>query len=165
MALLVQRGMKRNWQNACYQRNTNITSIATGGFSQESGRKAYKWSFAMFLDPGTQGYMRLEATGSYSWVAAAWMRISSWDKVVERVFFFSLHTNPVERAGGVRPRPCVREKHVTVPYTGGSLHHPDPSFARDLQRIRRAPPHFCKFRPTASGCSLRADSQEALINR
>lgn len=50
MALLSQRGMKGNWQNVCYQRNTNSASIATEGLFQESKREAYEWSFAMFLE-------------------------------------------------------------------------------------------------------------------
>lgn len=107
---------------------------------------AWHLSWQVFLDPGTQSHMRLEAKESYSLVAAAWMRISSWDKAVGRVFPFNLRTNP-ERESGVRSRPYVREKHITEVYTGGSPHNSEPSFLRDLQRAGRALHLFCKFRP------------------
>lgn len=127
---------------------------------------AWHLSWQVLLDPGTQGHMRLEAKGSYSLVTAAWKRISSGDKAVGSVFPFNLRTNPVERAGGVRP--CVGEKHTTVVYTGDTPRNSTPSFLRDLQPTGRAPHHFCKSRPTASftsGCSLKADSQETLMNQ
>lgn len=56
------------------------------------------------VKPGTQGHVRLEVTRRHSLVAAAWMRIYSWDKASGNVFPFNLPTNPLEGAGWGRAR-------------------------------------------------------------
>lgn len=146
--------MKGNWQNVCYRRTTTATSTATEGFFQESGRETQIRSFAMFLEmqltwqtlvkPGTQGHVRLDVTRGHRLAAAAWVRISPWDKVGGNVFPFNLPTNPVGRAGWEKRSPVWDRKtsqQLTREADYVTLLHPSP---RTYRVLGGAPPDFCK---------------------
>lgn len=86
---------------------------------------AWHLSWQVLLDPGTQGRMRLEAKGSYNLVAAAWMRISLWDKVVGRVFPFQPSHQPSGKSRwGKTKALCETSQWLTLEAAYVTVIHP-----------------------------------------